>query len=495
MDGRLLQRMQELRDLSGVIGLATWDQETYLPRKADAARASQLATLQGLYHERLVEPQLGDWLSAARGLPIDEQAMVRVLAHERDRAVKVPARLVKELAEAQSHAISAWKEARDRNDFGVFRKHLERLLALRREQADAIGHSGERYDALLDNYEPGMKVERLTPVLEQLRRKLTPIVEKISARPAPEDVFAGKTFDPDKQWAFTLELLGAMGFDLEAGRQDKSVHPFTGGTHPRDVRLTTRIHPSTPLPAIFGAIHEGGHGLYEQGFAEEHYRTPIAAAPSMGLHESQSRLWENVIGRSRPFWQHFFPRLQRLFPGELGGVSLEQWHRAVNRVELSLTRVEADEVTYNLHVVLRYELELQLLRGTLPVADLPEAWNAKTKSMLGVIPPTPTLGVLQDIHWAWGEFGYFPTYALGNLYAASLCQAAKQALPNLDDAIGSGQLVLLRDWLRDHIHREGFRYFAEDLVKKVTGKGLTDEDFVAYLGEKYSALYGVSLRG
>jgi carboxypeptidase Taq len=493
MDQRLLQRMQELRDLSGIIGLATWDQETYLPRKADGARASQLATLQGLYHERLVEPALGDWLASARALPPDEQAMVRALVHERDRAVKVPARLVKELAEAQSHAISAWKTAREQADFAPFKPHLERLLGLRREQADAIGHGGERYDALLDNYEPGMKVERLTPVLEQLRKELTPIVEAITAAPPPKDVFAGKKFDPEAQWRFTFELLEGMGFDLEAGRQDKSIHPFTGGTHPRDVRLTTRTQVETPLPALFGAIHEGGHGLYEQGFAEEHYRTPIAAAPSMGLHESQSRLWENVVGRSRGFWAHFLPKLQRHFPAELGPVSLDDFHRAVNRVERSLTRVEADEVTYNLHVVLRYELELELLRGDLPVAELPGAWNAKMKALLGVVPPTPTLGVLQDIHWAWGEFGYFPTYALGNLYGASLFAAAKRQLPGLEESIGRGQLLPLRDWLRERIHREGFRYFAEELVTRVTGHGLTDEDFIAYLREKYSALYGVKL--
>ncbi|MBK7862982.1 MAG: carboxypeptidase M32 [Archangiaceae bacterium] len=493
MDQRLLQRMQELKDLAGVIGLATWDQETYLPRKAEGARASQLATLQGLYHERLVEPALGDWLQSARGLPLDEQAMVRVLTEERDRAVKVPARLVKELAEAQSLAIAAWKEAREKNAFERFRPHLERLLALRREQADAIGHGGERYDALLDNYEPGMKVERLTPVLQQLRQKLTPIVEAICAAPPPPDVFQGQRFAPDAQWTFTLELLGKMGFDLDAGRQDKSVHPFTGGTHPRDVRLTTRIQESTPLPAIYGAIHEGGHGLYEQGFAEGHFRTPIAAAPSMGLHESQSRLWENVVGRSLAFWQQLFPRLQQLFPDALGKVSLHDWHRAVNRVERSFIRVEADEVTYNLHVVLRYELELELLRGNLPVAELPGAWNAKMQSMLGVSPPNATLGVLQDIHWAWGEFGYFPTYALGNLYAASLFGAACREVPGLEAAISRGELAPLRDWLRERVHGEGFRYYAEDLVKKVTGKGLTDEDFITYLRTKYSALYGVKL--
>ncbi len=493
MDARLLMRMQELKDLGGVIGLATWDQETYLPVKAGNARAAQLSTLQGLYHERLIDPALGDWLSQAKGLVPDEQAMVRVLLHERDRAVKVPSRLVKELAEAQSLAIAGWKEAREKSDFAPFKPHLERLLALRREQADAIGHGGERYDALLDNYEPGMKVARLTPVLEALRKKLTPIVEALTSRPPPKDIFAGKQFDAEAQWKLTFELLTAMGFDLEAGRQDKSVHPFTGGTHPRDVRLTTRIYDTTPLPALFGAIHEGGHGLYEQGFAEEHYRTTIAAAPSMGLHESQSRLWENIIGRSRPFWSHFFPRLQAAFPQALAGVTTDDFYRAVNRVEKSLIRVDADEVTYNLHIVLRYELELVLLRGDLPVGDLPGAWNEKMKAMLGVTPPTPVLGVLQDIHWAWGELGYFPTYALGNLYSASLHAAAKRELPDLAGSVGRGELKPLREWLSGKIHREGFRYFAEDLVTRVTGRGLTDEDFIAYLKGKYSELYGVAL--
>jgi carboxypeptidase Taq len=330
-------------------------------------------------------------------------------------------------------------------------------------------------------------------VLEELRKKLVPMVEALTARPGPKEIFQGRTFDAEAQWKFTFELLSAMGFDLDAGRQDKSVHPFTGGTHPRDVRLTTRIHESTPLPALFGAIHEGGHGLYEQGFSEAHYRTPLSQAPSMGLHESQSRLWENIVGRSRGFWAHFFPKLQRHFPDTLGKDSVDDFYRAVNRVERSLTRVEADEVTYNLHVVLRYELELAMLRGDVKVGELPEAWNAKMQAMLGLTPPTPTKGVLQDIHWAWGELGYFPTYALGNLYSASLFDAAKRELPELEASIARGELLPLRDWLRRRIHTEGYRAYAEDLVKKVTGKGLTDEDFVGYLRAKYSQLYGVTL--
>ncbi len=492
---KLLERMQELKDLSGIIGLATWDQETYLPAKAEQARASQLSTLQGIYHERIIDPALGALLEEAAGAPLsaDEAAMVRALRWERERAVRVPARLVRALAEGQSQAISAWRQARSKKDFSVFRPALERLLAIRREQADALGHEGERYDALLEGFEPGMRVKRLAPVLTALKEKLIPLAQAIAARPAPVDPFAAKRFDTEAQWRFTLLLLEAMRFDLEAGRQDKSIHPFTGGTHPRDVRLTVRLDPKTPLPAIFGALHEGGHGLYEQGFSEAHHRTPIAAAPSMGLHESQSRLWENLVGRSRPFWRHFYPKLRAEFPKELGEVSEDVFWRAVNVVRPSLIRVEADEVTYNLHIVLRFELELMLMRGELEVADLPGEWNRRTQALLGLVPDSDLTGVLQDIHWAWGELGYFPTYALGNLYAASLFKKAGQALPELPAQLERGELSPLREWLREQIHQQGHRYSAEELVRRVTGEGLTDRDFVEYLQAKYSTLYDVAL--
>ncbi|WP_224247343.1 carboxypeptidase M32 [Hyalangium gracile] len=493
----LLARMQELKDLQGVIGLATWDQETYMPAKADDARAHQLSTLQGLHHERLVDPRLGEvlaWAAMQPDLDADQRAMVRVLSHERDRAVRVPHALVKALAEAQSRALAAWRQARKEKRFALFQPALARILELRREQADAYGHEGERYDALLEGYEPGMRVERLTPVLTALRDALIPMVAAIAAAPRKvPDLFEGRHFDGEAQWRFTLRLLEAVGFDLEAGRQDRSIHPFTGGTHPLDVRLTTRIDESNPLNALFSTIHEAGHGLYEQGFAEAHYRTPLAAAPSMGLHESQSRLWENVVGRGRAFWEHFYPSLRETFPQALAGVDLDTFHTAANRVSPSLIRTEADEVTYNLHIVLRYELELLLIHDRLPLADVPAAWNERMRRYLGVTPPDDTLGVLQDIHWAWGEFGYFPTYALGNLYSASLYRAAERALPDLTERIRRGELLSLRDWLRTHVHRQGFRLPAEELIHQVTGRGLTDVDFLQYLRGKYSALYGTSL--
>lgn len=495
---QLLGRMQELRDLQGVIHLATWDQEVYLPPKGADARAVQLATLQGVYHERLVAEPLGELLERAlsdAGVDPDLRAMARVLRRERDRAVNVPDRLVRALAEAQSQGLVGWRQAREENDFSLFKPALEKILALRREEADAIGHGGERYDALLDAYEPELTVERLTPVLTALRDKLTPIVHKLCRPPvkAPPDVVAGKRYDVERQWRFTLKLLEDMGFDFEAGRQDRSIHPFTGGTHPRDVRLTTRLFEDSPLPGFFASIHEGGHGLYEQGFAEAHHRTSLAAAPSMGLHESQSRLWEDQVGRSLAFWRHYFPKLQAEFPEALGDVSVDAFHASLNRVSPSLIRVDADEVTYNLHIVLRYELELLLLQGELPLEDLPAEWNARMDALLGVRPPDDIKGVLQDIHWAWGEFGYFPSYTLGNLYAAMLFNAAKQALPELDSLLSRGQLIPLRDWLRAHIHAQGSRYPTEELIRRVTGKGLTDEDFISYLKGKYAAIYGVML--
>ncbi len=493
----LLARMQELRDLQGIIGLATWDQETYMPAKAADARAHQLSTLQGLYHERLVDPWLGDalaWAAEHTGLEADQRAMVRVLTLERDRAVRVPQALVKALAEAQSRALAAWRQARKEKRYAIFQPALARILELRREQADAYGHDGERYNALLEGYEPGMRVARLTPVLTALRNALITMAAAIRSAPRQvPDVLAGRHFDGEAQWRFTLRLLEAAGFDLEAGRQDRSIHPFTGGTHPRDVRLTTRIDEAHPLNALFSTIHEVGHGLYEQGFDEAHHRTPLAAAPSMGLHESQSRLWENVVGRSLAFWEHFYPALQQEFPQALAGVDVGTFHAVVNRVSPSLIRTEADEVTYNLHIVLRYEMELLLINDRLPLADVPAEWKERMERYLGVSPPDDTQGVLQDIHWAWGEFGYFPTYSLGNLYSASLYRAAERALPDLTGQLRRGELLPLRDWLRTHVHRQGYRLPAEELIRQVTGRGLTDWDFLAYLRSKYGALYGVSL--
>ncbi|AKU89713.1 carboxypeptidase M32 [Vulgatibacter incomptus] len=493
----LSRRMAELRDLGSIVGLLTWDQETFMPPGGADGRARQLAALQSLIHERLVSQELGDGLAAAAiapGLDGAKAAMVRNLTRERDRAVKVPARLVRELAERQSKSVEAWRAARADGGFATFAPHLARLLELRREQADVIGHDGERYDALLEGFEPGMRVARLEPIFAELRDALIRMVAALAdAPPPPRWRVERHRFPVDRQWDFTLHLLRDMGFDFERGRQDRSTHPFTDGIWRGDVRLTTRLSEENPFQAIFGTIHEGGHGLYEQNLPEEHAHDPVGHAASMGLHESQSRLWENLVGRSLPFWQRQHPHLRRAFPEALEGVSVEEVYAAANRVERSLVRVEADEVTYNLHILVRFELELAMLRGDLAVADLPAAWDERMMRYLGVKPDNDVEGVLQDIHWAWAELGYFPTYTLGNLYSAILYEKLAADLGDVDEVVRSGELTRIRDWLVENVHRHGHRWDAEEIVRRATGAGLSTAPFLRHLRTKYRSLYGATL--
>ena len=489
-------KMQELKDLSSAIGLLSWDQETFMPPRAAASRAEQMGTLQAIYHERLTDPRLGEALQRVRdqgGLDPIQTASVTNLTRDRSRAEKIPVELVRELAAAQSASVEVWRKARAERDFPAFAPHIEKLVALRQRQADLWGHDGERYDALLEAYEPGMKTARLEPLFAALRAKLVPLVQAIAgAKQAPARAFVTRSKWPvPKQEEFSLVLLRAMGFDFESGRQDSSTHPFSSGANIHDVRLTNRYHQDNPFDAFYSALHEGGHGLFEQGFAPELHRTFATGAPSMGLHESQSRLWENLVGRSQSFWRAFTPQLAKVFPKEMEGVPADAVYGAVNKVEPSLIRVEADEVTYNLHVLLRFELELALVRGQVKARDLPGAWNERMRSYLGVTPPHDGVGVLQDIHWSWGEFGYFPTYTLGNLYSVCILEAAERGLPTLWADVERGQLLGLRDWLRAHIHRHGFIYGAEELVRRETGQALSEEPFIRYLWKKYGALYGV----
>ncbi len=488
--------MAEARALTGALTLLQWDMETYMPPRGAEARGEQLAALQGVLHERLTAPALGEALERAaseEGDDPDRAAALRALRFDRDRAVRVPPALVRELALAQAEGVEAWKAARAAGDFGRFAPSLERLLELRRRQAEALlpglarppgAAAPEAYDALLEGYEPGMRVSRLEPILARLVGWLAPLVAELEARPPPEDSFLRAPFDPTAQWEFTLELLDAVGFDRKAGRQDRSVHPFSLGLDPGDVRLTTRVLDDQPLSAIFSTLHEAGHGLYEQQLPAALRRSVLCAAPSMGLHESQSRLLENQVGRSIPFWRAYLPRLARRFPA-VAGDSPETFCRAANRVVRSPVRTESDEVTYNLHIALRFELELALVRGTLAVRDLPAAWDARSEALLGLRPRTPVEGVLQDIHWAGGDVGYFPTYTIGNLYAASLFAAARRALPALDDDLARGELRPLLAWLGEHVHRVGRRKDAEEIVRDATGQGLTDRDLEAHLRSRY----------
>ncbi|RME76370.1 MAG: carboxypeptidase M32, partial [Planctomycetota bacterium] len=475
--------------------LVGWDQETYMPPRAQARRAEQLALLSELRHRRFTDPRMGELLEALPEPEVRETlgevaaANVRETARSYRRATCLPSSFVAELTRVCAHAHEAWIEARKNADFAQFAPHLERIVALKREEADRVGFEDERYDALLDVYEPGARTREIAPMLASLRERLVPIVQRVAdgteAQDGAED---GRRWPVEQQKQLCRRVAAAMGFDFEAGRLDESAHPFCSGIDVGDVRLTTRYDERDAAGALFGVMHETGHGLYEQGLDPERFGTPAGEACSTGMHESQSRLWENQIGRSRPFWEHFFPILCATFPQASEGLDLESWVRRINRVRRSLIRVEADEVTYNLHILLRFELERDLLEQRLAVADLPAAWNAKMEAYLGLTPPDDAQGVLQDIHWSFGGFGYFPTYTLGNLYAAQIHDALRAAFPDLDDMLRHGRLLEIRDWLRDKIHRRGMVLRAPALLEEVTGAPPSAEPFLRYIERKVEAL-------
>ncbi|MEW6742305.1 MAG: carboxypeptidase M32 [Planctomycetota bacterium] len=490
---KLLVRLLELADLGAVASLLEWDQETNMPPKGAAARGSQRGVLAGILHERFVSPELRELVESLRArlpeLEPDQQVVVRETARDQDRAIKVPTDLVKAIAKLESESLHAWGEARKEGTFSTFAPFLERLLALKRQVAEAIGYEETAYDALLETYEHDMRCSILVPLFAELRQRLVPLVQRIVERGPVEPRFIVGTFPTEHQRQLGQRVAEAMGFDFEAGRLDRSVHPFCQGLHPTDVRLTWRYDESDLRPALFGLIHEAGHGLYEQGLDAPHWGTPLCAATSFGMHESQSRLWENIVGRSRAFWRFFLPVAKEVFPASLSGCTLDSIYREVNVVRPSLIRVEADEVTYNLHIILRYELERALFSGDLEVADLPAAFNERMEQDLGVRPPDDTQGCLQDIHWAMGLFGYFPTYTLGNLFAAILWKQACRDITGLEDSIAAGHLLVLRDWLREKVHRQGRRYSAAELIERVAGHAPGVDDFASYLEGKFVPLY------
>ena len=489
-----MTRINELKDIEGVVGLMEWEDETYAPSGARLARGPQVATLEAIAHRQLTDPELGRLLDAAQPAEPSDQTLIARVRRRVDRATKVPERLVKAIAEARSAALPAWQTARKDDDFKSFAAHLETLVSLAREKADALGSpTGVAYDALLDEFEPEMTVAVVRPVLEELQKGLVPIVQTLAQAEPPSHDFLDQRFEDDGQWTFTLRLLKDLGFDFSHGRQDRSTHPFTASVNERDVRVTTRIDERNLMSSISSTVHECGHALYEQGFDPAHYRTYLAAAPSMGIHESQSRLWENMVGLSRPFWVHYLPELKKAFPSQLDGIDLDTFWRGINRVKPSLIRVDADEVTYNLHIVVRFELEQAMVAGDLKVADLPTAWNDRMTALLGVTPPDDAQGCLQDIHWASGAFGYFPTYSLGNLYAAQLFAAFSRDHGASDADFEAGRFGPLRTWLRDKIHRRGHTASAQTIVADAVGGPLSVAPFLDYLRAKYSAVYGVVL--
>lgn len=492
----LVQRCVELHDLGSASALLAWDQETFMPRKAAAARGRQLAALAGLRHERFTDPHVGELLSTceagAANLTEDERVQVRELRRDWDKSTKIERSLVEELAAAESAALEAWREARARSDWRTFAPHFEKLLSLLRRKVAALGFADRPHDGLLDDFERGATEADLTRLFADLRARLSPLVESVLARRERVDPSCAlRDLPEEKQAAFGDLVARAMGFDFEAGRVDRSTHPFCTGIAAGDVRLTRRFIAGDLRPALCGVIHEAGHGLYEQGLLAEHAGLPLGEACSLGVHESQSRLWENLVARSLPFWRCFLPEIRKAFPADFRDATPESMWRAVNEVNASLIRVEADELTYNLHIVLRFELECALVRGDLAVADVPAAWNARMRELLGVTPANDAEGCLQDIHWSMGAIGYFPTYTLGNLYSTQLMEAARRDLGDLDLQFERGEFAPLREWLREKIHRHGRRFEPAALIAHATGAQPSAEPLLRYLREKAAAIYGV----
>jgi len=489
-DAALRTYLGRMADLNAAAATLEWDQETYMPAGGHAARAQQLSTLRAMAHDLLTDDALMGLLEKAASADDPRTAdLVAVTQRDVEKARRIPTALVQQMARASAEAKEAWREARETDTFATFAPHLQRLLDLNRQKAEALCYADEPYDALLDTYEPGMTTATVADVFTSLRAALVPTVEAIADEPTPDDTFLHQSLDEDTQVAFGRMVVNDLGYDFSRGRLDLSTHPFSTAFSIGDVRLTTRVAADFFPTSFFGTVHEAGHGMYEQGIDAALDRTPLAEGTSLGMHESQSRLWENHVGRSHAFWSHYYPALQQHFPDALGAVDRTDFYRAINKVEPSFIRVEADEVTYPLHVMLRFELERALLNERLAVADLPDAWNAGMEDYLGCCPPSDRQGVLQDIHWALGAIGYFPTYALGTLMAAQLFQQIERDLPEITAHIASGNFVPLLKWLRTHIHRWGRRRTAQALLRGATGTELDPAPFLRYIHTKYGALY------
>lgn len=488
---QLSTRIAELDALGGANAVLEWDQQTYMPPKAAACRGDQLALLQRLYHERFTDAAVGGWLDELDGASLDDTraAAVRNFRRRYRRAVCLPTRLVEELAKARNDGFHAWVGAKAADDFSSFEAPLQRLIELAREQAACLAtpEHGHPYDALLEDYDPGSSVAELRPMFERLATELGTFLAAIDGRPHPAEFHA--KLDVDGQRRLSHRVLRDMGYDMEAGRLDLAAHPFSTGLGLGDVRLTTRYFEDNVLSGLGSTIHEGGHGLYEQGLPARLAGTGLNAAASYGLHESQSRFWENFIGRSLPFFRYLVPRMQAIWPDL--DVSPEGLYGAANRVQRSLVRVEADEATYNLHIIVRFSLEVEIFGGQLQAKDLPEAWTEAYRRVVGVAPPSPRTGVLQDVHWSSGLMGYFPSYTLGNLYAASLAQCLLRDLPDLWTRVERGDFAPILGWLRTRVHDRGHTADAPVIVRDIIGDRDPVADLVEHLWSRHGALYGV----
>jgi carboxypeptidase Taq len=492
--------LAELTDLRNAGALLHWDQQTMMPPRGGAARANSIATLERVSHDQFVAPDTGRLLEAAAGAlngaadDSDDVRLVRVATRQWEKARRVPGELAAELAHAASVGQEAWVDARQRSDFAAFAPYLEHNLELRRRYVDCFEGFDHPYDVLLDDFEPGMKTAQVAALFSDLRAELVPLIATVAEHADSVDAsFLNGKFPVDRQRQLAAEVVSRMGFDPEAWRIDEAVHPFALSLGPSDVRITTRWDESFLPSGLYGAMHECGHGLYEAGIDPALERTPLGTAESLGIHESQSRLWENMVGRSAAFSRFIAPRIAELYPDSHAGLDPNALYKALNRVRPSYIRVEADEATYGLHIILRFELEQELVGGRLAVADLPEAWNSRVKEYLGIEVNDDALGVLQDVHWSAGLIGYFPTYAIGNIVAGQLWERAAADLADLDVLISRGELSPLREWLREHVHRHGAKFQLPELLEREAGGPISVTPFMSYLKRKLGDVYGLEL--
>jgi carboxypeptidase Taq len=493
---KLKTLLGEVADLNYATAILGWDQQTYMPAGGAEARGNQLATLGRITQIKFTSDEIGKLLDdlqkefADADPDSDEARLIKVTKHDYDQATRVPPDFVAEFAMVTTRAHEAWVEARSKSEFSVFQPHLEKVVEMGKQFVSFFPPADHPYDVLLDQFEPGMKTADVKEIFGILRPKQVELIQAISSSKQVDDSFLRLDFEEQKQWDFGVDVVTKFGYDWKRGRQDKSTHPFTTSFSINDVRITTRFEPNSGASALFSTMHEAGHAMYEQGSKQDFERTPLAGGASLAVHESQSRMWENLVGRSLPFWKHFYPRFQELFPEQVGNVDLMTFYKGINKVQPSLIRVEADEATYNMHIMLRLEMEIGMIEGTIDIKQLPEIWNTKMEEYLGVIPPNAARGVLQDIHWSSGLMGYFSTYALGNLISAQLWEKINQDIPNLQDQIQSGKFETLLGWLREKIHVHGRKFEPQELVQKVTGSKIDPTAYLKYLNDKYSQIYG-----
>lgn len=496
--GLFLEYVKKISYYHNALALLHWDMVTGIPEKGVSERAAVIGLLSTESFKMSTSDEMKNYLDyftepeINKKLDTQMKGIVRECKKEYDRFKKIPEDKYREYVQLKAEAESIWEKAKNNDDFEMFRPYLEKIVNYIMDFIDIWGYKGNRYNTLLDFYEPGMTVEKLDDIFANLRENIVPLLAEIKdARDKPDDSILKQYFDPEKQKKICITLLEKIGYDYKAGRLDESEHPFTIGVNKGDVRVTTHYYPHNVTSAIFSALHEGGHGIYEQNISPELNGTPLYDGASMGIHESQSRFWENILGRSYNFWKTHYEQLQKLFPDQLNDVSLETFYRSINKAEVSPIRVEADELTYNLHIMVRYEIEKGLLNQEIEVGNLPQIWNQKMNEYLGLEPANDQEGVLQDVHWSNGLFGYFPSYTLGNIYAAQFYNTIQKEIPNYNELVSNGNLIPIKEWMSEKIHKHGKLYSPSDLVKQVTGEEINAKYLTDYLTEKYSKIYNL----